>query len=250
MILSLGWFAWRQGSGLAFAPVSREPDLITMAPNNALSTIEPEQTSSPSLPTNTLTSNSETLPDNVVTTSVASEAEDGNSGQELLIAARPDKPTEESLAGTMIVGGDRASTTPIPTQALREDTVALTATPPAIITVLTPNPTEGVVGPLPPPPGREAPDTMAGPLQFQRIRIFKDPETNAFAGRANMKNTGAAFLNGLLISWQILGEADQVFDEGELTWPNLAPGETATISFTGTETFVDGWVRVEFHYSP
>jgi len=114
----------------------------------------------------------------------------------------------------------------------------------------TPNLTPGIVGPPPTPAGRLAPDTTADPLQFQKIRIFMAEDTGRFNGQANMKNSGNTFLNGLRVSWQILGQSGQILDQGEIFWPNLAPGETTTVPLEGTAAYDDSWVRVEFSYSP
>jgi hypothetical protein len=215
--------------------------------------VVPGQTSNSIPSTNTLQSNLLASSGDTTSSNGLAAPED-SAGQEL-IATRPANLAEESGTGITVLASDRTSTDLASTQTLSEESVEGTvATPsgslPVSMAALTPNPTEGLVGTLPAPPGREAPETITGPLQFQRIRIFSEPETSTFAGRANMKNMGNTFLNGLVISWTILGEADQVFAEGELTWPNLAPGETATIQFKGTEAFVDSWVRIEFDYSP
>lgn len=114
----------------------------------------------------------------------------------------------------------------------------------------TPQLTEGIVGEPPTPAGRLAPDAAATPLQIQQIRIFPNTATGTFSGRANLTNTGPQFLNGLIVSWQILDGANQVLDHGQFSWPNLAPGETATVSFDGSATFVDSWVRVNFEFTP
>lgn len=108
--------------------------------------------------------------------------------------------------------------------------------------------TKGLIGELSTPPGRFAPDVLADPLQFSNIRIYKNNEIGVFSGQANVKNLGTTFLNNLVLSWKILDSAGQVLDQGQVTWPNLAPAETATIQFVGQAVFVDTWQRVQFVY--
>jgi hypothetical protein len=114
----------------------------------------------------------------------------------------------------------------------------------------TPNPTEGVIGDPPTPPGRLAPEVLADPLLIREIRVFKDPGTGLFSGRANVTNAGKTFLNRLAISWRIVDATGQVLDRGQIEWPNLAPGETATLPLNGSAAFADAWARVEFDYRP
>jgi len=110
------------------------------------------------------------------------------------------------------------------------------------------NPTIGVIGPPPTPAGRLAPDSSSGQLRFQQIRIFADAATGNFSGRTNVTNTGQTFLNQIVISWRIVDSAGQPIDQGQTSWPNLAPGETATVPLNGTAPYLDAWARVEITY--
>src|SRR6266540_1928005 len=123
-----------------------------------------------------------------------------------------------------------------------------TSEPAIVLPSPTLNPTAGVIGPSPTPPGRLAPDSSSGPLRFQQIRIFGDAATGNFSGRTNVTNTSQAFLNGIVISWRILDSAGQPIDQGQISWPNLAPGETATVPLNGSMPYLDTWARVEFAY--
>ena len=44
----------------------------------------------------------------------------------------------------------------------------------------------------------------------------------------------------------ILGPNGVELDRGVSRWPNLAPGETATIELDGSRAYSDAWVRVRF----
>lgn len=152
---------------------------------------------------------------------------------------------------------DLPDETPVPSSPQPNLTVAFTPTittsnPTVAYTPInvTSNPTEAVIGELPTPPGRSAMDILVFPLQFSNIRIFANPESGNFAGSANVKNMGNTFLNKLVISWEILNSVDQVLDQGQITWPNLAPTETATVVFNGTIVFTDTWTKIEFSYQP
>lgn len=116
--------------------------------------------------------------------------------------------------------------------------------------IATPNPTEGLIAPQLTPTGRQAPDVSTETLLFQQVWVINNPETGSFSGRVNTSNIGEAYLNNLVISWKILDGAGGVLDQGEMTWPNLAPNETATIPFAGTENYADNWDRVEFEFTP
>ena len=141
-----------------------------------------------------------------------------------------------------------SSSSPVPTLTPQPPPTAQPVEPQAVLPSPTPNPTAGIVGPSPTEAGRLAPDTSAGPLRFGQIRIFADATTGKFAGRANITNTGQTFLNGIVVSWRILDSAGQLIDQGQSSWPSLAPGETATIPLNGSAPFVDTWARVEFAY--
>jgi hypothetical protein len=121
----------------------------------------------------------------------------------------------------------------------------LTATLPSL-SISTSALTEGLIGELQTPTGRLAPDVIANPLQFSNIRIFRNNDSGTFSVQANMKNLGTTFLNNLVLSWRILDSSGQVLDQGQFTWPNLAPNETVTTTFAGTAVFLDTWSRMEF----
>ena len=121
----------------------------------------------------------------------------------------------------------------------------LTATLPSL-SISTSDLTEGLIGKLQTPTGRLAPDVVADPLQFSNIRVFRNNDSGVFSVQANMKNLGTTFLNNLVLSWRILDSSGQVLDQGQFTWPNLAPSETVTITFEGTTVFSDTWSRIEF----
>jgi hypothetical protein len=121
----------------------------------------------------------------------------------------------------------------------------LTVTLPSL-SISTSDLTEGLIGELKTPTGRLAPDVLADPLQFSNIRIFRHNDSGLFSVQANMKNLGTTFLNNLLLSWRILDGSGQVLDQGQFTWPNLAPNETVTFAFDGTAAFLDTWSRIEF----
>ena len=176
------------------------------------------------------------------------------------LAAEPTvpPPTAPSEGATSVVAQPNAEVTsspvaesspsPGPTLTPQPPPTAQPVEPPAVLPSPTPNPTAGIVGPSPTEAGRLAPDTSAGPLQFGQIRIFADATTGKFAGRANVTNTGQTFLNGIVLSWRILDSAGQLIDQGQSSWPSLAPGETATLPLNGSAPFVDTWARVEFAY--
>jgi len=148
-----------------------------------------------------------------------------------------------------------SSYSPTADEVLTGDTPAQEAATPRtdptqLAPVATPNPTEGLIAPPMTPIGHQAPNASAEPLSFQQVWVFNNPETGAFSGKANTTNTGPTFLNNLVISWRIMDNAGQVLDKGKMTWPNLAPNETATIPFNGTKPYVDNWERVEFGFTP
>ncbi len=133
-------------------------------------------------------------------------------------------------------------TAPTTTSALppRQPTATTeTRTEPRVTTTTEP----GLAPSLPAP--RAAPPVRAGTLRFDRIVVFEGPE-GRFAGRANVRNAGRDYLNGLRVAWRILGANGIEFDRGVSRWPNLAPGETATIELDGSRDYSDAWVRVRF----
>jgi hypothetical protein len=111
-------------------------------------------------------------------------------------------------------------------------------------------PTEVFVARTPTPAGRQASDVTVDMLKFTQVWVYPAVETERFAGRANVTNTGNTFLNGLTIEWKILGDGGSLLEQGQVTWPNLAPGETATISFTGVMAYADTWTSVAFKLLP
>jgi hypothetical protein len=146
---------------------------------------------------------------------------------------------------------------PLVTQATNElpGVASATDTSPNDLIVTTPAPaistsdlTEGLVGDLSTPTGRLAPDVLVDPLQFSNIRIYKNNDSGVFSVQANVKNLGTTFLNQLVLSWKIVDSAGQRLDQGQVTWPNLAPNETATITFVGKAVFLETWNRIEFTY--
>ena len=137
------------------------------------------------------------------------------------------------------------------TPTLKPGTSQQTPTPTTPILLITPTmtPIEGLVGKSPTPPGRLSPDYLAEPLKFTQIRIFMN-DAGVFSGLANVSNTGETFLNALVIKWRIMDKSGNILDQGQLSWPNLAPGETATVSFVGTNPYNDLWEKVTFEFKP
>jgi hypothetical protein len=103
--------------------------------------------------------------------------------------------------------------------------------------------TEPRVETSPPAAPRTAPATEDGDLRFDRIVVLR--EDGRFAGRANVRNDGAEFLNDVRLRWRIVDATGAVLDAGAVTWPSLAPGETATVHFAGTRAYRESWRRVE-----
>ena len=165
---------------------------------------------------------------------------------------KPDSP-ESSTTGTDATPGAASgtatalATTPNPRPGTPQQTPAPTT--PNLLITQTMLPTEGVVGKLPTPPGRLAPDFIAAPLRFDKIRIFMN-DSSLYSGIANITNTGETFLNSFVIKWQIIDKSGSIFDQGQLSWPNLAPGETATVSFAGTNPYSDLWEKIVFTFEP
>ena len=146
-----------------------------------------------------------------------------------------------TAAGPMTTGTTKTTTAPPPTQTQQTNRTSTTSTQtePPVTTQTEP----GVAPSLPPP--RTAPPSRAGALRFDRIAVFEGSD-GAFAGRANVTNRGTTYLNGLRIAWRILGPNGVELDRGVSRWPNLAPGETATIELDGSRAYSDAWVRVRF----
>ncbi len=146
-----------------------------------------------------------------------------------------------TVAGPLTRGTTTTTTAPPPTQ--MQPTTRTSTTPtqtgPRVTTQ-----TEPGVAPSQPAP-RTAPPSRTGALRFDRIVVLEGTD-GTFAGRANVTNEGAAYLNGLRIAWRILGPNGVELDRGVSRWPNLAPGETATIELDGSRAYSDAWVRVRF----
>ena len=104
--------------------------------------------------------------------------------------------------------------------------------------------TEPGVAPEEPAP-RTAPPVRAGTLSFDRIVVFAG-SGGRFAGRANVRNDGKEYVNGLTLTWRILAADSRELDRGTTTWPNLAPGETATVQLRGRAPYSKSWARVVF----
>ena len=96
----------------------------------------------------------------------------------------------------------------------------------------------------PPPSPRIAPPTRAGDLLFERIVVLD--EGGRFAGRANVRNDGAEYLNGVRLRWRVVDSDGATLDAGVVRWPSLAPGETATLHFEGDRVYREIWRRVVF----
>lgn len=95
-----------------------------------------------------------------------------------------------------------------------------------------------------PPTSRTAPSARAGDLRFDRIVVLD--EAGRFAGRANVRNDGTEYLNGVRLRWRVVDSRGARLDGGVLTWPSLAPGETATLHFEGRRVYRKTWRRVVF----
>ena len=147
----------------------------------------------------------------------------------------------DTVAGPPTTGMTTTTTAPPPTQTRQTTRTSTTSTQsePLVTTE-----TEPGVAPSPPAP-RTAPPSRAGALRFDRIVVLEGSD-GSFAGRANVTNEGAAYLNDLRIAWRILGPNGVELDRGASRWPNLAPGETATIELDGSRAYSDAWVRVRF----
>ena len=95
-----------------------------------------------------------------------------------------------------------------------------------------------------PPAPRVAPPARAGDLRFEQIVVLD--EAGRFAGRANVRNDGAQYQNGVRLRWRVVDSRGATLDDGVLTWPSLAPGETATLHFEGDRVYRQTWRRVVF----
>lgn len=158
-----------------------------------------------------------------------------------LVAGCSSGDDDSSAEGPLTTGVSTTTTAPPPTQTQQTTRTSTTSTPtePRVTTE-----TEPQVAPSP-PATRTAPPARADVLRFDRIVVLEGSDGD-FAGRANVTNAGAAYLNGLRIAWRILGQNGVELDRGVSRWPNLAPGETATIELDGSRAYSDAWVRVRF----
>ena len=157
-----------------------------------------------------------------------------------------------ALAGCSSGEGDQAdgpattdpgTTAPTTTSALppREPTsTSVTPTEPPRVTTTT---EPGVAPSLPAP--RTAPPVRVGTLSVDRIFVFEGAD-GRFDGRANVRNDGEDYLNGLVLTWRILAAGRRELDRGTARWPNLAPGETATVELRGRAPYSNSWARVVF----
>ena len=189
------------------------------------------------------------LPPNVEGDQMPAASETAQPGPSTAMAVTPVEPSlySSDTPGTPPTVAQGQATAPAPEATTSQPIPAASPSRPVSPT---PNPTEGFIGDPPAPPGRLAPEVTAAPLQFREVRVFRDSATGVFSGRANVTNSGKTFLNQLVISWRIVDAAGQVLDRGQTEWPNLAPGETATLPLNGSAAFVDAWTRVEFDYRP
>jgi len=149
----------------------------------------------------------------------------------------------KTVAGPQTTGTTTTTTTTAPPPTQTRQTTRTSTTPTQTEPPITTK-TEPGIAPSPPAP-RTAPPSRAGALRFDRIVVLEGSD-GRFAGHANMTNQGAAYLNGLRIAWRILGPNGVELDRGVSRWPNLAPGETATIELDGSRAYSDAWVRVRF----
>lgn len=124
--------------------------------------------------------------------------------------------------------------------------VPLVAAPVAAQSKSSTEPQRGKVAPK--EPGRAAPPTASGPLRFNKIRVFRDGATGRNAGRANITNRRKTYLNRVRFRWRLVSAKGRTLDRGTASWPTLAPGETATVSFKGRHRHTGGWKRVRFTY--
>ena len=146
-----------------------------------------------------------------------------------------------TVAGPLTTGTTTTTTAPPPTQTRQTTRTSTTSTQtePRVTTQTEP----GVAPSLPGAAHRATVARGRASLRpDRRARRIRRP----FAGHANVTNKGAAYLNGLRIAWRILGPNGVELDRGVSRWPNLAPGETATIELDGSRAYSDAWVRVRF----
>lgn len=97
-------------------------------------------------------------------------------------------------------------------------------------------------------PSRTAPLQDVREMRFDEVRVFAAANGD-FAGRASMTNVGRDTLTAIVVYWNVRTAAGKVLDRGQLQWPSLAPGETATIQLTGAEPYRGDWRRVKFDYA-
>lgn len=126
---------------------------------------------------------------------------------------------------------DEPTTTPSPTTSPSEPSPTTTSQEPRVVTTTPRTP-------------RIAPPARAGDLRFERIVVLD--EGGRFTGRANVRNDGAEYLNDVRLRWRVVDSRGATLDRGVLTWPSLAPGETATLHFEGGRAYRKTWRRVVF----
>jgi hypothetical protein len=131
-----------------------------------------------------------------------------------------------------------ASTTPPTGPAVTKPEITTPAPPPATASVLPPA--------RPPAPGRAAPDATAGPLRL--TKVYVGSASGRYVLRADVTNTGATYLNDVVLDWNLLGAGDARLAAGSVPVASLAPGETTTVSGTGGPGSRTPWVRVVFGY--
>jgi len=143
----------------------------------------------------------------------------------------PAEPTPAPTPTPTTTAIDKPTTTPPPTTSPGEPSPTTTSPEPRVVTTT-------------PLTSRAAPPARAGDLRFERIVVLD--EAGRFAGRANVRNGGAEYLNGVRLRWRVVDSRGATLDGGVLTWPSLAPGETATLHFEGERVYRKTWRRVVF----
>jgi hypothetical protein len=169
-----------------------------------------------------------------------------------LLAACADDEPRTSAPPTTTTTTTTAREDPAP--ARDDEPVTTTTTPDAPPTTVPETPAPDTPGPVTvpqeprvgstPTQPRTAPAFRAGILRFDRIVVLR--EDGRFAGRANVTNQGGEYLNGVRLRWRVLGPMGATLDQGLVTWPSLAPGETATVHFAGSRPYRKDWRRVVF----
>ncbi len=97
------------------------------------------------------------------------------------------------------------------------------------------------------PASRVAPPSTFGRLRFTNVRVFGP---RRFAGLADVTNAGRRYVNRLTIGWSIVSRRGVRLDAGRVGIASLAPGETATVSLTGSRRYTRAWAFVVFAIQP